>query len=238
MNQAEIKERVTKRVREMADALDWLHLNIPQRTQHYDAWTEDAGIGGLLAQVMDPSKVRVYLKDTVMGKDTHPRRPQLAILLVNMGIKCDQITREFVKPQGVLCNGTHLYTMTVAEEWKGALLIFFERGKEIKRLKRNVVYITDHTTGRFVDKIYRDLIDEAARRLGIKWSGSPMDLLITPAKERSAQMAKVREGNKSTEGRVEAALLNVGIEGWEKHRRILNGNPRFLLSKLQTSFIR
>jgi DNA mismatch endonuclease, patch repair protein len=46
--------------------------------------------------------------------------------------------------------------------------------------------------------------------------------------ERSAQMAKVRgKGNKSTEGRVEAALLEAGIGGWEKHRRILKGNPDF-----------
>jgi DNA mismatch endonuclease (patch repair protein) len=50
---------------------------------------------------------------------------------------------------------------------------------------------------------------------------------MTP-EERSAQMAKVRaKGNKSTEGRVEVALLGAGIEGWEKHRKILNGKPDF-----------
>lgn len=164
-----MKELVTQRVREKADALDWMHLTIAQRTQHYKGWTEDPEIGGLLAMVMDPSKVRVYLKDTVMGRQyTHPRRPQLAPLLTTLGIKCNVVTREFIKPQGVLCNGTHLYTMTVAKEWKGSLLTAFERGKEIKRLKRSVMYITDHTTGRFVDKAYRDMIDDAARRLGVK----------------------------------------------------------------------
>lgn len=50
---------------------------------------------------------------------------------------------------------------------------------------------------------------------------------MTP-QERSAQMAKVRgKNNKSTEGRVEAALLEAGIESWDKHPRILTGKPDF-----------
>jgi DNA mismatch endonuclease (patch repair protein) len=45
--------------------------------------------------------------------------------------------------------------------------------------------------------------------------------------ERSALMGKVRStGNRSTEGRVEAALNNAGIEGWEKHPPI-EGKPDF-----------
>ena len=46
--------------------------------------------------------------------------------------------------------------------------------------------------------------------------------------ERSARMARVRgAGNKSTEGRVEAALLAAGIEGWEKHPKTVLGKPDF-----------
>lgn len=51
------------------------------------------------------------------------------------------------------------------------------------------------------------------------------DKLSTVA--RSALMAKVRAtGNRSTEGRVEAALSEAGITGWEKHPPLL-GKPDF-----------
>ncbi len=46
--------------------------------------------------------------------------------------------------------------------------------------------------------------------------------------ERSARMARVRgAGNKSTEGRVEAALIAAGVEGWEKHPKEVLGKPDF-----------
>src|SRR5690348_17217608 len=47
--------------------------------------------------------------------------------------------------------------------------------------------------------------------------------------ERSARMSKVRgTGNKSTEGRVEAALIAAGITGWEKQPKGILGKPDFL----------
>lgn len=50
--------------------------------------------------------------------------------------------------------------------------------------------------------------------------------------ERSARMAKVRNaGNKSTEGRVEAALIEDGIEGWEKHPKDIVGKPDFFFPR-------
>jgi DNA mismatch endonuclease (patch repair protein) len=46
--------------------------------------------------------------------------------------------------------------------------------------------------------------------------------------ERSVRMSKVRaEGNKSTEGRVEAGLDSAGISGWEKHPKDILGTPDF-----------
>lgn len=169
MREVDIKEYITELVRQKADALDWMHLTIAERTQHYKAWTEDPEIGGVLAQIMDPSMVRVYLKDTVMGRQyTQPRRIQLKTLLSTLGVPCYQITREFIKPQAILCEGAYLYTITVAKEWKNSLLITFERGCEAKNLCCSVLFITDHSIGRFVDKPFRAMIDEAGRRLGIE----------------------------------------------------------------------
>ena len=52
--------------------------------------------------------------------------------------------------------------------------------------------------------------------------------------ERSAHMAKVRgKGNRSTEGRVELALLEAGIGGWEKHPKEIVGKPDFFFPRLR-----
>ena len=46
--------------------------------------------------------------------------------------------------------------------------------------------------------------------------------------ERSERMSRVRSrGNRSTEGKVEAALVDSGIVGWEKHPEKIPGNPDF-----------
>jgi DNA mismatch endonuclease (patch repair protein) len=46
--------------------------------------------------------------------------------------------------------------------------------------------------------------------------------------ERSERMSRVRGmGNKSTEGLVEAALLQHGITGWIKHHKDVAGRPDF-----------
>jgi DNA mismatch endonuclease, patch repair protein len=52
--------------------------------------------------------------------------------------------------------------------------------------------------------------------------------------QRSALMAKVRStGNRSTEGRVEAALRDAGIAGWKKHPKFILGRPDFYFPKAQ-----
>jgi DNA mismatch endonuclease (patch repair protein) len=46
--------------------------------------------------------------------------------------------------------------------------------------------------------------------------------------QRSAQMGKVRsQGNQSTEGQAELMLINAGIQGWEKHPKMVLGKPDF-----------
>jgi DNA mismatch endonuclease (patch repair protein) len=50
--------------------------------------------------------------------------------------------------------------------------------------------------------------------------------------QRSAVMANVRStGNRSTEGRVEAALRSADITGWKKHPKAVPGRPDFYFSK-------
>ena len=57
--------------------MDWAHISISDRSKYYEAWAEDPDIGGRLAQVMDPSKIRVYLKDSIIGAYNKSKRGSL-----------------------------------------------------------------------------------------------------------------------------------------------------------------
>jgi hypothetical protein len=163
-----IKDEVTRRVHKIAEKADWWHLTIAERQKYYESWTADHQIGGLLDRVMDSARVRVYLKDTVMKSFNRAQRPDIQGLLSTMSISWANVTKRFVKPQSVLCDGRDLYTMTVAKEWKVAVMTAFERGHDVKQLRRNKVFVIEHTTSRFVDQSYRDMISTAAARLSIE----------------------------------------------------------------------
>lgn len=164
----EIKDLVTKRVFGIADEVDWVHLTIHQRKQYYESWTSDPRIGGLLSQVMEENRVRVYLKDTVMRNYMRSRRISIHQLLNSMSMSFYEITEEFIKPQAILCDNTALYSLAAAREWKIALMSAFERGCIIPELEHNIVFFTEHTTGHFVDGDYRNMIAAAASRLGVR----------------------------------------------------------------------
>lgn len=168
MIEAEIKQIVTERVRGIADRIDWQHLTIPEKNRYYVTWTNDPEIGGLLATIMDPGSVRVYLKDSIIKQYVRGKLPELDTLLRPLGFTYHTISRRFIKPIGILCDNRDLYTLAVAKEWKNAIMSAHERGCGVAQLRRNIVFITDYTTGRFVDLDYQRLIEGAASRLGVQ----------------------------------------------------------------------
>lgn len=163
-----IKKAITRQVHAQADRHGWTHLSIDERRKLYEEWTNDPRIGGALSQVMDANRVRVYLKDTVMKSYARAQRPELLDLLQALSISSENVSKQYSKPDAILCQGASLYTLTVAKEWKTALMSAFERAHDETGVKRNTIFIREHTTGRFVDASYRALIEAAARRLGIE----------------------------------------------------------------------
>jgi hypothetical protein len=168
ITEREVKEDVARRVHELADSLDWQHLSYAQRRQHYEAWTADPDIGGKLASVMDPSRVRVYLKDVIVKAYARSQRPDVRGFLETLAVDCGMVVREFKKPPALLCENQCLYTLAAAKDWKIAVMGAFERASEIPNLRENIVLITEHTTGRFVDQSYRSFIESAGERLSVE----------------------------------------------------------------------
>ena len=165
--EAETKRNIRRRVHQLADAADWMHLTVEQRRALYEKWSADPGVGGALGQVMQPTQVRVYLKDTLMKSYFRAKRTRLPELLSAMSLPLDGVTRRFTAPTAILTEGPRLYTLTPAIHWKIALMNTFERASSVAGLKRNLLLIERHTTGKFVDSAYRRMIEGVAQRLEI-----------------------------------------------------------------------
>lgn len=168
VDEKQIKKNIAKKIHLIADKVDWSHLSIPERQKYYEEWTDDPNIGGVLSQIMEPRRIRVYLKDTIMKDYAKSKRPELRKLLGSLSYSCNVAIKEYIKPVGLLCDKNKLYTIAVAKEWKIALLSAFERGYEAKNVKENILFIIDHTSGRFVDISYRKLIEDSSAKLGVK----------------------------------------------------------------------
>jgi hypothetical protein len=59
-------EPVVKALYAAADRLDWEHLPASARTNQYDEWVNDAGIGGVLTKYMSSENARSWIKDGPM----------------------------------------------------------------------------------------------------------------------------------------------------------------------------
>ena len=62
----DVRDRLRNIVWSRADELGWSSLTDGDRASHYERWTRDKEIGGILAHYMDPRKVRVYIKDSLL----------------------------------------------------------------------------------------------------------------------------------------------------------------------------
>ena len=61
-----IRDDIRARLWAAADSLRWSTLPDAVRAKHYEFWTRDPAIGGRLGHFMDPRKVRVYIKDSLI----------------------------------------------------------------------------------------------------------------------------------------------------------------------------
>ena len=62
----EIRDQIRDHLWGLADKIGWSDLQDVERARYYELWTKDSSIGGKLAHFMDPRKVRVYIKDSLL----------------------------------------------------------------------------------------------------------------------------------------------------------------------------
>jgi hypothetical protein len=161
-------DRVKQIVFERAERAGYEMLTISDRRKLYEEWTSDPEIGGALKQVMPASRVRVFLKDTIIGEYLRSRKAGIEDVLRAQGIQPASIDEAFIKPKGWLINGGELHTVCQAAEWKIALLNSFQRAAERPYVRSNTLYITNHVRGQFVDPCFRRIVESAGKRLDVQ----------------------------------------------------------------------
>lgn len=162
------KQQIIDRIFAIADQVDWMYLPQPAKRLYYEEWTSDPQIGGVLAEIVGQENVRVHLKDTIMKLYARSRQPELPALLEAMSVHYDEITRKYEKPDAILCDGIALYTIAPAKQWKTSLMSAYERAYDARGLTKNLLFFTEHVTGRFVDRSYQEMIEAAGLKLGVQ----------------------------------------------------------------------
>lgn len=164
----DVRDQLRERMWRIADEIDWLALGPTEKTQHYENWTKDPEVGGVLQRYMAVGQVRVYIKDSILKDYPRARRAdqEKPFRMIGLDAKVD-VTRVFVKPHGRLLSDGRIVCWGRAADWKAILLAVYERSFTILNARPHAAVLTE-SAGKFSDANVRAVVIEAAKRLGIK----------------------------------------------------------------------
>ncbi|MEA3212362.1 MAG: hypothetical protein QOE70_5419 [Chthoniobacter sp.] len=152
----------------VADTLDWLSMPQVNKTKHYEAWTRDPKIGGLIARFIPLSDVRVYLKDSLLKHYAQHRLADEAMPCRVLGISPElEIAQTFVKPHGRCLRDGRVICWGQASSWKALLMATFERAYTPTG-RRPFAAILTHAVGRYKEPKLRQMVETAAKKLQIE----------------------------------------------------------------------
>lgn len=163
----EVRRPLTELLWDRADSLGWSSLSPVAKSKHYDQWARDDEVGGVLGRYMPVGDIRMYLKNSLMGgyaraKLSDPTRP-LRVLRVNG----TEIEEQFEKPHGCRLLDGRVIAWGRAKTWRAILLAVYERAyRRNSATPFGVVFF--NATGKFHQQPTRDMIEDAAGKLGIE----------------------------------------------------------------------
>ncbi len=162
-----IREDLRERLWKIADRINWLNLSPTAKSKHYEAWTRDPTIGGVLSQYISLGDVRVYLKDTLLKDFTRARMADESMPYRVLGIASTaQISKYYIKPHGRRLGDGRVICWGRASAWKAILMATYERAYEKKNFTPYAAILT-HAAGRYKQPNTRTMIENAAKKLGI-----------------------------------------------------------------------
>lgn len=163
---ATLRKQIKDRLWSEADRLNWPSLTASDKSRYYTIWTETADVGGQLARYMDPRKVRVYIKDTLLKPYARESSSDPSRVLRVLNVSGDlSIVEKFIKPHGCRLSDGRCIAWSRASDWKLTLLAVYERA--FSEGEAHAVVLTE-CGGKFEFPEQRTLVSTAAERLGIK----------------------------------------------------------------------
>ena len=163
-----IRDEIKDRLWAAADSLRWSTLSDAERARYYGLWTRDPLIGGRLGHFMDPRKVRVYIKDSLIKPYEHSRLSRLEsdVWRLLSFPKPGPHAQRYVKPHGRRLQDGKIVCWGKSRDWKLILMAVFERSQARPGAEPYGAVLVE--SGRTSDEHRRQLIREAASRLGIR----------------------------------------------------------------------
>jgi hypothetical protein len=164
----EIRDGLRDKLWGAADDLGWASLNDSERSRNYEKWTRDPSIGGHLAHFMEPRKVRVDSKDSLIKPY---ERARLLASEAEIWRALDMAppttaAATFIKPHGCQLEDGRVICWGKSRDWKLVLMAVFERGR--KRHAGRPFGVVLLETGKTSDEGVRNLVRDASSRLGIE----------------------------------------------------------------------
>lgn len=163
-----VRDRFRQVLWSKADSLNWRKLSVLDRTSIYENWAKDKEIGGVLAHYMDPRRVRVYIKDTLMKPYQRARqRDDCGDVLLALGLDSNaiEVVETFTQPHGRLLTDGRVICWGSGRDWKSVVFSVFERSYGRPNSIPYAAVFVD--IGPPIDEELYKVAVEAGRRLGI-----------------------------------------------------------------------
>lgn len=162
-----VREELRSDLYDTADRIDWMALGPAEKTQHYENWTKDPQVGGVLQRYMAPGQIRVYIKDTLLKDYPRARRADQDRPFRMLGLEGQESVRVFIKPHGRQLSDGRIVSWGRAADWKSVLMSVFERSFLGYATVPYAAVLTE-SSGKYSDLGARRLVIAAADRLGIE----------------------------------------------------------------------
>ena len=163
------KTALKNKLWQQADDLEWVNLSPADKSQHYEAWTKDPGIGRRLGRYMGQGQVRVYIKDTLLKDYTRSRLANHERPFRVLGIPeaAAFVAEMYDKPHGRRLEDGRLICWGRADNWKTILMALHERAfGNSNSYPHAAVFL--YSVRRFHETDARVLVEDAALKLGIE----------------------------------------------------------------------
>ena len=163
----DVRDRIKDLIWKRAADLGWSDLSDTDRSRYYEQWTREASIGGTLAHYMDPRKVRVYIKDSLLKPYERARisgteQDIRALLEVDPAL---EVVHRYIKPHSLRFIGGQIVAWGKSRDWKLILMAMYERSALSPGSSALGTVLLE--SGNTADASSRIVVRSAAARLGI-----------------------------------------------------------------------